>query len=146
MLRSTALTIRVLALGLLPLAVIPSLVAAAELPEMIIRNVMIIDPGSNDEPYSTMTAQYFYGIGLGNGWQILSGPVITYDWKADSGEKLSVPLGTGIAKTTKFGNTPWRFQLEIQYYIEQPDSFGSDWSITLDIRPVIQNPLLKWFQ
>ena len=103
-------------------------------------------PGSNDEPYSTTTIQYFYGIGLGNGWQILSGPVITYDWKASSGEKWSLPLGTGIAKTTKIGGTTWRFQIEIQYYVKQPDSFGSEWSLTFDFRPVIQNPVLGWFQ
>jgi hypothetical protein len=103
-------------------------------------------PGSSDEPYSTTTAQYFYGIGLGNGWQILSGPVITYNWKADSGERLSLPLGTGISKTAKIGKTTWRFQVEFQYYVEQPDSFGSDWSLTFDFRPVIQNPVLKWFQ
>jgi hypothetical protein len=103
-------------------------------------------PGSNDEPYSTTTIQYFYGIGLGNGWQILSGPVITYDWKASSGEKWSLPLGTGIAKTTKIGGTTWRFQLEIQYYVKQPDSFGKDWSLTFDFRPVIQNPVIGWFQ
>lgn len=103
-------------------------------------------PGSSDEPYSTTTAQYFYGVTLGGGWQILSGPVITYDWKAASGERLSLPLGTGIAKTTKIGDTPWRFQVELQYYIEQPDSFGSEWSLTFDFRPVIQNPVLKWFQ
>lgn len=103
-------------------------------------------PGSKDEPYSTMTAQYFYGITLGNGWQILSGPVISYDWKADSGEQLTLPLGTGIAKTLKIGKTTWRFQLEFQYYVKQPDSFGSDWSLNFDFRPVIQNPLLKWFQ
>jgi len=103
-------------------------------------------PGSNDEPFSTTTAQYFYGIGLGGGWQILSGPVINYNWKAASGEKLSLPLGTGIAKTRKFGKTTWRFQLELQYYVRQPDSFGSEWSLTFDFRPVIQNPVLKWFQ
>jgi hypothetical protein len=103
-------------------------------------------PGSGDEPYSTTTIQYFYGIGLGNGWQILSGPVISYDWNASSSEALSLPLGTGIAKITKIGDTTWRFQVELQYYVKQPDSFGSDWSLTFDFRPVIQNPLLGWFQ
>jgi hypothetical protein len=103
-------------------------------------------PGSNDEPFSTTVVQYFYGIGLGNAWQILSGPVITYDWKADSGERLALPLGTGIAKTLKIGDTTWRFQLEIQYYVKQPDSFGTEWLLSFDFRPVIQNPVLKWFQ
>jgi hypothetical protein len=103
-------------------------------------------PGSNDEPYSVTTLQYFYGITLGKGWQILSGPVMTYDWKASSDNRLSLPLGTGIAKTTKFGKTTWRVQLELQYYVVQPDAFGSEWLITIDIRPVIQNPLLGWFK
>ncbi len=49
MLRNTSLTIRVLALSLLLLTAIPSLVAAAELPEMIIRNVLIIDPGNKTD-------------------------------------------------------------------------------------------------
>ncbi len=99
--------------------------------------------GSSDQPYSSTTAQYFYGITLGDGWQILSAPVITYDWKADSGEGLSVPLGTGIARTIKIGSTPWRFQLEIWYYVEQPDSFGSDWFMSFDFRPVIKNPFVR---
>ena len=104
------------------------------------------EPGSNDEPYSTTSAQYFYGITLGNGWQILTAPVIMYDWKADSDEALSLPLGTGIAKTMKIGDTTWRFQTEIWYYVEQPDSFGPEWQWTFEVRPIIQNPLLGWFR
>jgi hypothetical protein len=100
-------------------------------------------PDSNDQPYSTTMAQYFYGITLGDGWQILSAPVITYDWKADSGEALSLPIGTGIAKTLKISGTTWRFQAEVWYYVEQPDSFGNDWMVSFDVRPVIKNPLVR---
>ena len=99
--------------------------------------------GSNDQPFSTTTAQYFYGITLGNGWQILSAPVITINWEADGNEAWSVPVGTGIAKTLKIGGTTWRVQLEAWKYVVQPDSFGSDWLISLDIRPVIQNPFVN---
>jgi hypothetical protein len=98
--------------------------------------------GSNDQPYSTMTAQYFYGITLGNGWQILTAPVITVDWEADGNEAWSVPIGTGIAKTLKIGGTTWRCQVEAWKYVVQPESFGSDWFISLDIRPVIKNPFV----
>ena len=69
--------------------------------------------------------------------------VITYDWEASSSEALSLPLGTGIAKTTKLSGTTWRFQLEFRQYLEQPDSFGSDWLVSLDMRPVIQNPFVR---
>ena len=51
-LRATIMITRLLALGLLLQAVIPSLVAAAELPEMIIRNVLIIEPGSKTDSTS----------------------------------------------------------------------------------------------
>lgn len=99
--------------------------------------------GSSDESYNSTTAQYFYGIRIGDGWQILSAPVITYNWNAESGEGLSLPLGTGIARTIKIGSTPWRFQLEVWYYVEQPDSFGSDWFMSFDFRPVIRNPFVR---
>ena len=100
-------------------------------------------PGSNDEPFSTTTIQYFYGIGLGNGWQILSGPVITYDWKADSDEAWTVPLGFGVARTTKLSGETWKFQGQVEYYVEQPDSFGPDWLLKFTISPVIQNPFVR---
>ncbi len=99
--------------------------------------------GSSDVPYSTTSAQYFYGITLGDGWQILSAPVLVYDWKAESGESLSLPIGTGIARTVKLGNIPWRFHLEFFYFAEQPNSFGPDWVINFDFRPVIKNPFVR---
>ena len=99
--------------------------------------------GSNGEAYSTTSAQYFYGIRLGGGWQILAAPVISIDWQAESGESVSIPLGTGIARTVKLGKTPWRFQLEVWYYLEQPDAFGSDWFMSFDFRPVIRNPFVR---
>jgi hypothetical protein len=100
--------------------------------------------GNSDEgKHNVMSAQYFYGIMMGGGWQVLSGPLVTYDWNADSDQALSFPIGTGIAKMTKIGNTPFRIQLEFWYFVEQPDDFGGDWQVTLDLRPVISNPFTR---
>lgn len=101
--------------------------------------------GSNDTYYSAMTAQYFYAYGLGNGWQIASSPIITYDWEADSDDALSLPLGFGVAKTAKIGNAPWKFAFQIQKYVVQPDTFGPDWLVKLTITPVIKNPFTSLF-
>lgn len=104
-------------------------------------------PGSNDQAYSATTAQYFYAITLKNGWQITSSPVVSYDWKADdSDDALSLPVGTGIAKTTKIGRTNWRFMVEGWYYLEQPDQFGADFLVRFEARPVIANPLIGLFK
>jgi hypothetical protein len=99
--------------------------------------------GSNDEDFSTTTIEYFYAYELGGGWQIAAAPVIEADWEADSANTWSVPIGIGIAKTTKFGSTPWDFALEAHYYVEQPDSFGPEFLLVFTITPVITNPFAK---
>ncbi len=99
--------------------------------------------GSNDEDFSTTTIEYFYAYGLGGGWQIAAAPVIEADWEAESGETWTIPIGIGVEKTTKFGDTPWNFALEAHYYVEQPDSFGPELLLVFTITPVITNPFAK---
>ena len=98
--------------------------------------------GSNDDTHSVTAGQYFYAIGLGNGWQIASGPNFSYDWKADSDQRLTLPLGFGVAKTTKIGTTPVKFQAQVQYFVEQPDAFGPEWLLKFTVTPVIKNPFV----
>ncbi len=93
-----------------------------------------------------MTSQYFYAYGLGNGWQIASSPVITYNWHADSDQALTLPLGIGVAKTTKLSGKPWKFSAQVQYFVEQPDTFGPDWLLKFTVTPVVQNKLASLFK
>ncbi|MDX2417344.1 MAG: hypothetical protein QNK19_07775 [Xanthomonadales bacterium] len=102
--------------------------------------------GSNDDSFSTTAAQYFYALSLGDGWQIASSPVLSYNWKADDNDEAwTIPVGVGLAKTTKINGKPWKFQLQVQKYVEQPDAFGPDWMIKFTATPVIKNPFLKFF-
>jgi hypothetical protein len=98
--------------------------------------------GSNDSYYSALTSQYFYAITLGNGWQLASSPVISYDWQADSDDAWAVPVGFGVAKTARIGNMPWKFQFQEQKYVVTPDTFGPDWLVKFTITPVIKNPFV----
>lgn len=102
--------------------------------------------GWENESYSVMTAQYFYAYGLGKGWQIAASPVITYDWHADSDEALTLPIGVGLAKTTKINGKPWKFAVQLQYFTEQPDAFGPDVLLKFTFTPVVQNKLVDWFK
>jgi len=99
--------------------------------------------GSNDDSYSVTGGQYFYAIGLGDGWQIASGPNFSYDWEADSDQAWTLPVGFGVAKTTALGNTKVKFQGQVQYFVEQPDAFGPDLLFKFTITPVIKNPFLS---
>jgi len=102
--------------------------------------------GSNDTNYSATAAQYFYAYSLGGGWQIASSPVLSYDWKADSDDAWTVPLGFGVAKTTKIGNMPFKFAFQVQKYVVQPDTFGPDWLVKLTVTPVVKNVFASWFR
>jgi hypothetical protein len=44
-----------------------------------------------------------------------------------------------VAKTTKLGSTPVKFQVQVQYFVEQPDAFGPEWLLKFSMTPVIKN-------
>jgi hypothetical protein len=95
------------------------------------------DKGTPDTTISTIDAYFSYG--LGNGWQLISSSKATYDWEADSGNKLSIPLGGGIAKTTRLGSMPLRIAAELQKYVVTTDRFSSDLFFQFSITPVLAN-------
>ena len=71
------------------------------------------------------------------------GPNISIDWNAESGNKVTLPIGLGITKTVKWGNTPWKLRFEPQYSIIKPDDYGTLWNVRIQIAPIISNPFLK---
>ena len=96
--------------------------------------------GSNDADTSLTAGQYFYNINLKNAWQISATPTFSYNHEATSGNKLTLPAGIGVAKTTVIGGKPWKFALQYWHYIESPDSFGPDFQIRFQVAPVVPLP------
>jgi len=95
------------------------------------------DKGTPDTTQTTIQAYFSYG--LKNGWQLVSNPIITYDWEGDSGNRLNLPLGLGISKTSRIGKMPLRVSAEIQKYVASTDRFGTDWLFKMTISPVLPN-------
>jgi len=99
--------------------------------------------GDEDRADTSQTdLQYIMRRRLPNGWSIGMGPTITYDWKAESGDRLTVPIGLGITKTVRWGKTPVKLRLEPQYSIVRPDDLAVTWNIRLQITPVIKSPFM----
>jgi len=98
---------------------------------------------SGEDAWDTnMTSlEVFFAYGLNNGWQIFSNPVIQYDWEGDTDNKLFLPIGGGISKTTSIGRVPLKLAFEIQKYVVSPDSIGPDWLFTFSVTPAFRNPL-----
>lgn len=95
------------------------------------------DKGTPDTTISAIDAYFSYA--LGNGWQLISNPKVTYDWEGDGGNKLAIPLGGGIAKTTRIGKLPVRISAEVQKYVVRTDRFSSDVFFQFSITPVLSN-------
>jgi len=81
----------------------------------------------------------FFAYGLGNGWQIISNPEITYDWEAASSNKLMLPIGGGVSKTFRAGRFPLKMDLELYSYVESPEVFGPEWLLTFSLTPVFSD-------
>ncbi len=96
--------------------------------------------GEDSFDTSITGGQYFFTYNLGDGWQISMSPTYSYNHNAAKGDELTFPLGIGLAKTVKLGDTPWKFNVQYWDYVEKPDSFGPDWQVRFTVTPVVPLP------
>ena len=89
---------------------------------------------------SVTAGQYFYTVGLKNGWQISGTPTFAYNHEGEKGNRFTFPLGTGVVKVTKFGKLPVKLALQYWYYVASPDNFGPQHLVRLQIAPVVPLP------
>lgn len=76
----------------------------------------------------------------GKGMSIGMGPNISINWEASDGNKVNLPIGLGITKTVKWGDSPWKLRFEPQYAIIKEKDYGSKWNVRVQIAPIISNP------
>ena len=80
---------------------------------------------------------------LPKAWSVGAGPSITYNHEAESGDRLTVPIGLGVTKTVRVGKLPMKLRGEVHYSVVRPESYGEAWNIRLQITPVIKSPFIK---
>ena len=95
---------------------------------------------AGSESASITAGQYFYVVNLKNGWQIQGSPTYSYNHKAEKGNRLTLPIGTGATKVMVFGKMPVKFNLQYWYYVAAPDAFGPQHQIRFTVSPVVQLP------
>jgi hypothetical protein len=80
---------------------------------------------SGEGPHvNQMLVQPFVNYNLSEGWSLSFGPTVTANWSAPSGEKWTVPLGTGVAKVTSLGRQPIKLALSYYYNVARPSTTG----------------------
>ena len=97
--------------------------------------------GDDDAPDRNRTdIQYIIRRGLPHAWSIGMGPTVTIDWEKDSENNLTLPVGLGLTKTVRFGRVPTKLRLEAHYSLIKPELYGSEWTIRIQVTPIIKSP------
>ena len=88
--------------------------------------------GSERNDLNVFLTQIFVNYNLSDGWFLVSAPIITADWEADSSDRWIVPVGGGFGKVFRWGAQPMNFNLQGFWYAESPD-IGPEYEIRLQV-------------
>jgi len=71
----------------------------------------------------------FLNYNLPNGWFLITDMVLTANWKADSNNTWTIPIGGGAGKIFKIGKQAINSKLEYYYNVEKPEG-APDYSVS----------------
>lgn len=87
-------------------------------------------PSGDDSSQITSTSlQYFINYNLSDGWYLSSAPTMTYNWRADAGDRWTVPMGGGVGRIVHWGKQPINISLRAYGNVVKPTSDSSDWTL-----------------
>lgn len=88
---------------------------------------------SDRKDVSQFLLQPFVNYNLDDGWYLVSAPVITANWEANSGDRWVVPVGGGAGKLFTVSKQPINSSLQAYYNVETPTN-GADWSLRFQVQ------------
>ncbi len=88
---------------------------------------------SEGSQISLFTWQPFINYNMANGWYLTSAPILTANWKAESGDKWTVPLGGGAGKIFRIGARPMNGQVSLYRNVGRPEG-GPGWQLRVQLQ------------
>jgi hypothetical protein len=99
--------------------------------------------GWRDSQVSATIVSAFAIFLPGGGWNVGTAPIMSYDWVND---QALIPINLTVGKTIVAGSgRPWKYSVEVNYYVERADAFGPELMIGINITPVTVNKLAGLF-
>jgi hypothetical protein len=98
----------------------------------LVNNVWSVGSGAGGS-YNNFLLQPFLNYNFSGGTYLSSAPILTANWKADSGNQWTVPLGGSIGQIFHLGKLPVNAQIGAYYNVVKPD-FGPNWQIRAQIQ------------
>jgi hypothetical protein len=95
---------------------------------VLINNVWSLGTNAYAPAYSNGLLEPFVNYNFGDGFYLVSDPIITMSWLAPANQQLTLPLGGGIGKIFHLGKLPVNGQINAYYNVVHPD-FGPEWQL-----------------
>ena len=96
----------------------------------LVNNLFSVAGASDRQDVNQMLVQPFVIYNMPGGWYVVSSPIITANWKADSDQRWTVPLGGGLGRIFRIGKQPLNTALEAFHHVEHRDD-AAGWSLRL---------------
>jgi hypothetical protein len=88
-----------------------------------------------------MNLQYFLYYAPTPAWEIGMSPNMFVNWKASSGNQVTLPVGLGVHHLFNIGQLPVSAGIEVSYSVMHPDDVpGSRWGIRFTLMPLLPAP------
>lgn len=100
---------------------------------LLVSNVWSFAGKSDRKDVNFFLAQYFVNYNMSEGWYLVSAPIITSNWEADSGNQWLVPFGAGAGKIFRIGKQPMNMNMQAFYNVVKPN-LGPDWSLRFQLQ------------
>ena len=99
----------------------------------LINNVWSVAGSGSRPPVNQMLLQWFVNYNMKKGWYLASSPIVTANWRASSGNVLTLPFGGGVGRIMKLGNQPVNILAQLYGNAVYPTG-TSPWSMRLQIQ------------
>ena len=100
---------------------------------VLANNIWSLSSSKQGGSFNNGLIQPFVNYNFKGGFYLVSGPILTVDWKADSGQQWTVPLGGGIGKIFHLGKLPVNTTLQAYYNVVHPDN-GANWQLRAQVQ------------
>ena len=88
--------------------------------------------GKESEQVNYSSWQYFLNYNLGDGLYLSSIPINTYDVRAESGERWTIPVGGGVGQVFKYGDQSINAKFTAYKNVVKPTKESATWAIMME--------------
>jgi hypothetical protein len=117
------------ALGQGKLSIGPSFVGLAQTKKwtlgVLTSNVWSVAGKADRTEVNQFLLQYFINYNMAKGYYITLQPIVTANWRAEEGEKWTVPIGGGLGRVFKLGPQPVNINFQVYYTPVRPTGASS---------------------